>query len=196
MQSAVKTDRRIVRTKHAIRTALADLLSQKDITAITISELAQAAAISRKTFYNYYNTIYDVLDEIEIEIVAEFKRAMQDTSQQDEPDNLARVFRKLTLAAQDSLELYGHLMRFDRTGELVSKAVTAIKQEIKVSLLAHTGVSEEDANLMLDYVLWGLLTVYQVWYHSDHSRTFEQITAAIGVLTWQGCKGYLESLQK
>ena len=73
MQTSTKTDRRVIRTKQAIHKALTELLEQKDIADITVSELAQTAAISRKTFYNYYNTIYEVLDEIENEHISDLE---------------------------------------------------------------------------------------------------------------------------
>ncbi|MBP3371573.1 MAG: TetR/AcrR family transcriptional regulator [Clostridia bacterium] len=191
-----KIDRRVVRTKHAIHNALAELMTNKDIAAITVSELAQKAAISRKTFYNYYNTIYDVLDEIESEIVDDFTRVMQQAEFQHSITDPSHIFLKLTEAVQNNLELYGHLMRFDRSGELVSKAVRAIKHEAKLLLLAHCPISDRDAELMLDYTLWGLLTVYQVWYHSDQSRTIQEVSAAIGILTWEGCRGYINSVKQ
>ena len=58
-------DRRVIRTKKAIREAFAKLLTEKDINDITISDIAELADINRKTFYNYYDGIYQVVDEIE-----------------------------------------------------------------------------------------------------------------------------------
>ena len=196
MQTTTKIDRRVIRTKQAIHNALAQLLVQKDIADITVSELAQVAAISRKTFYNYYNTIYEVLDEIENDIASEFTRLMQDAEFQNSITDLGQIFWKLTEAVQSNLELYGHLMRHDRSGELVSKGVRAIKEEGKRMLLQHADIAPQDADLMLDYILWGALTVYQVWFHSDQSRPIQQISNDISILTWQGCKGYLESKKR
>lgn len=196
MQTTTKIDRRVIRTKQAIHNALAQLLAQKDIADITVSELAQVAAISRKTFYNYYNTIYEVLDEIENDIASEFTRLMQDAEFQNSITDLGQIFWKLTEAVQSNLELYGHLMRHDRSGELVSKGVRAIKEECKRMLLQHADIAPQDADLMLDYILWGALTVYQVWFHSDQSRPIQQISHDISILTWQGCKGYLESKKR
>ena len=61
-----KIDRRIAKTKRAIYSAFAELLSQKDIDDITIRDIVDIADINRKTFYNYYSGIYALLDEIEI----------------------------------------------------------------------------------------------------------------------------------
>ena len=47
-------DRRVLKTKRAIRNAFAKLMVEKDINDITIMELAETADINRKTFYNYF----------------------------------------------------------------------------------------------------------------------------------------------
>lgn len=48
------TDARIVRTRAALHDAILELCSQKAVTEVTVSELAEAAAINRVTFYKHY----------------------------------------------------------------------------------------------------------------------------------------------
>ncbi len=57
-------DRRIARTKKAIKDAFALLLSQKNVNEITITDIAETANINRKTFYSYYTGADEVIDEI------------------------------------------------------------------------------------------------------------------------------------
>ncbi|MBQ3987763.1 MAG: TetR/AcrR family transcriptional regulator, partial [Ruminococcus sp.] len=57
-------DRRVLKTKRAIRNAFAKLMVEKDINDITIMELADTADINRKTFYNYYSGVYQVVEDI------------------------------------------------------------------------------------------------------------------------------------
>jgi len=66
-KSTEKIDRRILKTKRAIRNALAGLLATKELSEITIREIADAADINRKTFYSYYRDVYQIVDEIENE---------------------------------------------------------------------------------------------------------------------------------
>ena len=47
-------DRRIARTRKSIKRAFAYLLSQKDLNEITITDIANAADVNRKTFYTYF----------------------------------------------------------------------------------------------------------------------------------------------
>ena len=57
-----------------IREQLLELMKLKDIGQIKVPEIVTALSISRNTFYSYYESTYDVLQEIEDEHVAELRR--------------------------------------------------------------------------------------------------------------------------
>ena len=61
-------DRRIRKTKKALRQSLFKLLEEKPISQITVTELASAADVNRSTFYIYYDDVYDMMDKIQEEI--------------------------------------------------------------------------------------------------------------------------------
>ena len=53
-------DRRVKRTKKALRDCLFQLLDEKSADEITVKELTSAADINRSTFYFYYKDIDDI----------------------------------------------------------------------------------------------------------------------------------------
>ena len=57
-------DKRQVRTKHAIITALMDLLLEKNLDKISITELSRKAEIDRTTFYLHYKSVEEIYDEV------------------------------------------------------------------------------------------------------------------------------------
>ena len=58
------------KTKKLIRTTFAQLIKEKDgLDNITVSELVRRADINRGTFYNHYDSIYDIAEEFESEII-------------------------------------------------------------------------------------------------------------------------------
>ena len=71
-----KVDIRVIKTKKALREAVLQLLGDKTIDEISITELAEVAQINRKTFYNYYQHPYQILDELETELAEEFVAAI------------------------------------------------------------------------------------------------------------------------
>ncbi len=67
-------DRRVKRTKKALRDCLFSLLEQKTADEITVKELTAAADINRSTFYFYYKDIDDMIMQIQDEIYGVFEK--------------------------------------------------------------------------------------------------------------------------
>ena len=58
------------KTKKLIKNTFAELIKeQQALNKITVSELVKRADINRGTFYNHYDSIYDVAEELEAEII-------------------------------------------------------------------------------------------------------------------------------
>ena len=76
-------DRRIQYTKKVIKETCIELLSEKDITKVSVSELCKKADINRATFYRYYLDIFDLLSKIEDEFVEELKNSYKDYNTKD-----------------------------------------------------------------------------------------------------------------
>ena len=65
MSINAKEDRRVRKTKKALREGLAELLMEKDIQNITVRELTDKVDIHRSTFYANYKDIYDLYNQME-----------------------------------------------------------------------------------------------------------------------------------
>lgn len=65
--SGIPNNRRTQYTKKIIHEEFLELLQQKDITKITVTDIADAADINRGTFYKYYKNPDDLLQHIEKE---------------------------------------------------------------------------------------------------------------------------------
>jgi len=75
--SEQKSDRRVERTKDAIRAVFKDMLCELPYEKITVKEIAERAGINRNMFYLHYDSPDDVLHEIQTEHQAVFNRLTQ-----------------------------------------------------------------------------------------------------------------------
>ena len=64
-------DRRVRKTKKALREGLAELMLEKELRSITVRELSDKVDIHRATFYAHYTDIYDLYAQLEDTIVEE-----------------------------------------------------------------------------------------------------------------------------
>lgn len=72
----LENDRRTRLTKALIRQAFTSLLEEKPIQRIAVTELCQRAGINRSTFYAHYGDIYDLLQQIEEDMLRDFQQAL------------------------------------------------------------------------------------------------------------------------
>lgn len=71
-----QSDQRTRLTRRLIREAMMELLAQKPIQNISVKELCEKAGINRGTFYSHYVDIYDLLSQLEDEMLEDVKTAL------------------------------------------------------------------------------------------------------------------------
>ncbi len=72
-------DRRSRRTLAALQSSLVELLLQKPLRDITITELTETADISRTTFYLHYTDINDLFHQMEDDIYRQFEKIIHES---------------------------------------------------------------------------------------------------------------------
>ena len=184
-------DRRVLRTKRAIKAAFARLLTEKDVNDITISDIADLADINRKTFYNYYAGIYEVIDEIEDEIAANFETVLTDTDFKENLKNPYMLFEKLTEIINTDMDFFGYMLSMNANVSLSTKIVEILKTRAKTIIMSYLDEDERRIDLMLEFMISGLMAVYKSWFNSDRRDNIEDLNEEISVLSFRGVNGYL-----
>lgn len=72
-------DRRINKTKTILKEKLLELLKNKQINEITVSQVTNLANVGRSTFYLHYNDIFELYEDIEKEIINELIKIFNDS---------------------------------------------------------------------------------------------------------------------
>ena len=65
-------DLRVRRTLDSIKKTFSELICEKDFEDITVKELSDKAFINKKTFYTYYNSLNELLAELQLEISSDY----------------------------------------------------------------------------------------------------------------------------
>ena len=70
-----KINQRVMLSKRLIKESLTELLKTKGIHNLSVRLLCETAGINRTTFYKYYGSQYDVLAEMEEELLEAINRS-------------------------------------------------------------------------------------------------------------------------
>ena len=186
-------ERRVRKTKRAIRNAFAALLAEKDVNQITVKDIADRADINRKTFYNYYSGIHQVMDEIENSIVDDFDLMLREASGSIDLRNPAMIYEKLTQLLQKDIDFYGNLLCMNGNNSLRDKLFSRLKAHALVSMQSRLPIAQQELELGIHFTFSGLMSVYQHWFQSDRTLSLDELTKTVSRLSFYGVSDFLSS---
>lgn len=184
------TDRRVQRTQKNIRNALISLLSEKELSQITVKELSDKADINRKTFYSYYSGIDDILDKIEDEIVEKLLAIIRDYDFRSSDFDAYALFCSLNQIINDDFELYQSLIFSNNYDFLLIKVKNTIKKTLLERYAPKINAQNNLLGLYAEYVASGIVSMYIEWFHSDNSASLEELAKAASDITLFGFSSY------
>ena len=74
----IKDNRRVSMTKKIIKDTFIEMLEKKNIQRIYVRELCETADINRSTFYKYYESQYDLLTEMQNDLLVQIEEKCKD----------------------------------------------------------------------------------------------------------------------
>lgn len=184
------TDRRVQRTQKNIRNALISLLSEKELSQITVKELSDKADINRKTFYSYYSGIDDILDKIEDEIVEKLLAIIRDYDFRSSDFDAYALFCSLNQIINDDFELYQSLIFSNNYDFLLIKVKNTIKKTLLERYAPKINAQNNLLGLYAEYVASGIVSMYIEWFHSDNNVSLEELAKAASDITLFGFSSY------
>jgi len=96
------SDARVRYTKMVIKNSFIKLLKKQPVNKITVKDVCELAEINRATFYKHYTDCFDLLKQIEDEMIAELGQLVEGVSHKNHTD----MFRKMFSKIKEGGELY------------------------------------------------------------------------------------------
>ena len=172
-----KIDRRIIKTKRAIAVALLQLLSEKPLEEITITELTLKADINRKTFYLHYTGIEDVANELISKGNALFTEALEVSLAEGNLFIPAKFLEHIHGKINEQPEIF----RAFCLENTCSFFLRAMGEKCMTALMAvyrnYTDASDASLRLCLSYMAHGVLNLYVDWVRNPSPLPLSEVTA-------------------
>jgi len=186
-----KMDRRVQRTRQSLRTALLELIREKNYDDISIEEITERANVGRATFYLHYKDKEDLLLEEFSEIVHEraqaltkipFSAWLQTTEQSLEDGRPLRPLLLVFQHVQDNSELYYLLLKNANSSKIVER-IRKISTEGIVKFV-ETKMETDPIPLLFEvpieffaaFFSGALISIVSWWIKEDMVHTPEEVT--------------------
>ena len=170
-----KVDRRVIKTRRQLKKGLAALMKEKSVNQITVKELVEEVDINRSTFYLHFKDIQDLLREIEENMEAQIKRAIEEHPIVSGNENafyfIVDMFRVLDEEREISKALIGP------NGDMgfIHRIERIIKENSRGTLEKMFPGKKEDLKYFYAFCLSGCLGLVKVWLNEGEEKSPEEM---------------------
>lgn len=186
-------DRRILKTKLAIRAALVSLIKEKGFDAILVGDIAEWANINRGTFYLHYQDKFDLLEKTQSEIIESVERIVLqantlDFSDFNSVDKPLPVIVALFEYLKENADLMHAIFSLEGGLQFQLKIRKTIEKNIKFEIVA--GLKEKNflvpSHYLLSYAISAHFGVIQEWLDRGCIESPREMAIIISKLSWFG----------
>ena len=167
--------RSALRSKKLINEALADLLTEKPLDKITVTDVVTRADINRGTFYAHYKDIPDVVDHLIQQTFSAIRDVVMGQEQPRTNVGLALLSTIQSILEEDLV--------FYR--KILNSSASSIMQEQLVSILMEFLLehkdrfypgSQEEYQIAIRFCAGGLSNLYRDWFAGKLSCSLSELT--------------------
>lgn len=160
---AESNDRRVRKTRAQLRAALSALLQEKEIKDITVRELTERADLNRGTFYCHYKDIYDMLEQVQTEMLEELTGLLNAYT----PEQLRRGIRPILLdvfqLVDRNADLFTALLGGARDTAPMLQLNRIVHEKVLGEWWSAIGGGAEGGAYYLDFLVAGALGLVDRW---------------------------------
>ncbi|MFT8373797.1 MAG: TetR-like C-terminal domain-containing protein [Liquorilactobacillus satsumensis] len=175
--AGTKNNRRVQMTKLIIQSSLIDLLQEKTLNAITVTELCKIADVNRATFYAHYQYIPDCMHEMEQETT---EKLLTIINRRTSPDSLKNVLTSILEVVKKRSAVSLFVLTNDP--EFLTQFLTNAKNEIlkndhEIKTFPFKNKTEE--HYMFEYCLNGIIGAVRYWLKTGLKESPEELASYI-----------------
>ncbi|WP_099205364.1 TetR/AcrR family transcriptional regulator [Scatolibacter rhodanostii] len=169
-----KENRRAKMTKLLLKTSLTELMRSKPINRITIRELCANADVNRSTFYLYYKDQYDLLSEIENELL---RNAQTHLEKIDSDYGSIQYLEELLSYIKNNADIFKTLLCVQDNLLFQSAFVKVSLENLRKQLLLNC--SEPILSYVHEFLLSGCLSMIKRWINAEFELSCSDMSKLI-----------------
>lgn len=145
-------------TKKALAVSLKKLLSKKELSKITISNITDECGVNRQTFYYHFKDIYDLLEWIyKNEVIDEI-----DNKDEEWQQRFLYIF-KYVLKNKEFVKNTYYFISKDFLLNFIYKQTDKLIMDVLEEKAVNMKVNKQDEKFIADFYKYGLVGLVQDW---------------------------------
>lgn len=166
-------NQRVRLTKYLLKNSLIKLSKKKSLHKISVTELCKEAQINRSTFYVHYGSQYDVLRDIENDLIHDMKEILQKNTKRSLSIN--KEIELLCDYLKDNKEIAKLVYSNNSSDSEFARKSIGMRIENSVFNDQLKKYSEEQKKLVYTFYTNGIYSVIKQWLMEDFNMSSKDI---------------------
>lgn len=178
-----KEYRSAIRSRKLIRSAFMEILKEKSLEQITVTDIVKKADINRSTFYAHYPDVLGVLEEIQNEILEYFEIYMSKIDFSNFFQNPKPYLISVIQIAEENQELYRLLMRSSVAVRQMENLKRILIEKIVMGVeLPKLPKDSFEFEFSVRFFMGGFVDLYTQWLNGDVKCSLDEMTDELSKL--------------
>lgn len=167
--------RSAIRSRKLINAALADLLQEKPLDKITVTDIVTRAELNRGTFYAHYTDVQDVVNRLIEQTMSEILSVISDTPKNITEMPLA-ILKQVQSILESDLSFYKKVMISNASSFMQEQLISIILDYFLQHEAEFEVNNHEQFVLTINFCAGGLTRLYREWFAGNSSLTLDELT--------------------
>lgn len=173
-----KENQRVKLTKRIFKDTLIALLKEKAVHEIKVKELCDKAELNRTTFYKYYENIYDVLADVEYDVLKDSEECINEIEDITESQIKNTLYKQLC-NIQKNKDVYYLLLINSADNEFYENLMKTTVDFLKKKTEQTNVDLGENYEYIFSYIIAGTIDIIKRWLYEDVGLDANHITNLI-----------------
>lgn len=177
MDKGKKQNQRVMLTKRLLKENFIELLKTQSIYKISVRDLCEKAGINRSTFYKYYGSQFDLLKEMEDDMLSLILEILSDQSK-SQIEAIGSICEYL----EKNIELGRLLINNNVDPEFPQKLFTLPMIRQKIAEVLGPPYSQEESEYVSCFLSYGAYNLLRMWINKDARQPSRELAKLINSL--------------
>lgn len=182
-------DLRIQKTIDAIHNTFEEMICEMDYEKMTVKELCARARINKKTFYRYYETLDDLLAELQAYITQDYLKRIENYRI---PEELDKINREFFLYSVEKGPVYERITCSGSYHDVHSTMVNNVMNTAWGQSSWFQLLEPSKQIILLGFIQSGAMEIYKRWIAGGKKIPVNDIIDMSNLLLCSGVNGFVE----
>jgi AcrR family transcriptional regulator len=185
-----KADQRVKITKMLLKKSLVELMRENPISKISVKMLCEAADINRSTFYAHYTDQYDLLKQLEQEVIAELKKHISKEVFFKHTEQTTQAMNQILDYIAKNADLFKILLSENGDSTFHREIMSLAQQKIISDIHNNQSIDASISEYLQCFAVTGALSIVQKWLQDGIIESTEKMSELTSKLIYKGVSAF------